>query len=121
MGTKAREETLEAALKELMRHIRCISNLEEEIDEKWGVRIRAGFIYPPNTGWGYTGECHVIRGLEEIEKALGEEAKYSSYSRLSKELRHYGIEFRQSADDRTKVFVKAGQKPPKVVIVEDAE
>ena len=63
----------------------------------------------------------MVRGLEEIEKALGKEAKYSSYSRLTKELRHYGIEFRQSADDRTKVFVKAGQKPPKVVIVEDAE
>ena len=121
MVANVKEETLEAALKELMRHIRCISHLEKEIDEKWGVRIRAGFIYPPNTNWDYTGECHVVRGLEEIEKALGKEAKCSGYSMLTKELRHYGIVFRQSADDRTKVFVKAGQKPPKVVIVEDAD
>lgn len=121
MGTNAKPETLEETLKELMRHIRCISHLEKEIDEKWGVRIRAGFIYPPNTNWDYTGECHVVRGLEEIEKALGKEAKYSSYSRLTKELRHYGIEFRQSADDKTKVFVKAGKNPPKVVVVEDTE
>ena len=121
MGINMKEETLETALKELMRHIRCISHLEKEIDEKWGVRIRTGFIYPPNTNWDYTGECHVVRGLEEIEKALGKEAKYSSYSRLTKELRHYGIEFRQSADDKTKVFVKAGKNPPKVVVVEDTE
>lgn len=116
---KEKQETLEAALKELMRHIRCISALEKEIDDKWGVQIRAGFIYPPNTTWDYTGECHVMRGLEEIEKALGKEAKQCGYSRYTRELRHYGIEFRQSADDRTKVFVKAGCKPPKIQIVED--
>lgn len=123
MGTrqKGKPETLEQALKELMQHIRCISVLEKEIDEKWGVRIRTEFIYPPNTSWDCTGECHVVRGLEEIEKSLGKEAKYSSYSRLTKELRHYGIEFRQSADDKTKVFVKAGKNPPKVVVVEDTE
>ena len=116
---KEKPETLECALKELMRHIRCISALEKEIDDQWGVRIRTGFIYPPDSRWDYTGECHVIRGLEAIEQALGKEAKPSGWSRLTRELRHYGIEFRQTADDKTKVFVQAGKNPPKVVIVEE--
>ena len=118
---KMQPETLEAAIKELMQHIRCISNLEEEIDEKWGVRIRTGFIYPPNTKWECTADCNVVRGLEEIEKALGKEANQSGCFHSTRELRHYGIEFRQHADDKTKVFVKAGCQPPKVRFVEDTE
>ena len=109
--------TLEEYLKELMRHIRIISNLQDTIDEKFGVNMVTGFIYKP--GNYQTADINVRRGIEEIEKALGKKAEYSSYSRTTKELRHYGIEFRQFADDRTKTFVKAGCKPPKVVLVDE--
>lgn len=118
---QTKPETLEQALKDMMRHIRCISILESEIDEKWGVRIKTGFIHPSDSRWDETAECWVRRGLEEIEKALGKEAKTSVYSRYARELKHYGVRFTQSADDRTKVFVKAGCQPPKVRIVEDTE
>ena len=36
-----------------------------------------------------------------------------------KELRHNGIRFVQYADEKTRVFVKAGKEPPKVVIVDE--
>ena len=110
--------TLEENLKELMRHIRIISNIEDVIDEKFGVRLRTGFIYPPGNNMDCTADINVQRGLEAVEKALGKESK-PGYSRYVRELRYYGIEFRQYADDKTKVFVKAGCKPPKVQIVED--
>ena len=110
-------ETLEMALKELMRHVRIIADLEKEIDEKWGVRLVSGFI--PSNIDNATGEINVRRGIEAICEALGGEAKISNYSRYTKELRHRGIQFRQYADDRTKTFVKAGCEPPKVQIVDD--
>lgn len=110
-------DTLEGALKELIRHIRAIDELEKTIDENWGVRLVAGFI--PGIVGDNRGEVNVRRGIEEVEKALGREAKPSDYSRYTKELRHNGIKFIQYADDRTKTFVKAGCNPPKVVIVED--
>lgn len=116
---KEKQETLETAIKEIMRHIRCISNLEQEIDEKWGVRLRAGFIYPPGNNMGCTADINVQRGLEAVAEAVGKEVKTSAYSRYTRELRYYGIEFRQHADDRSKTFVKAGCQPPKVQIVED--
>lgn len=110
-------ETLEGALKELIRHVRAINDLEKMIDDTWGVRLVAGFI--PGMGGDNKGEVNVRRGIEEIEKALGREAKPSQYFRYTKELRHNGIQFIQYADDRTKTFVKAGGQPPKVVIVEE--
>ncbi len=110
-------DTLEGALKELIRHIRAINDLEKTIDENWGVRLVAGFI--PGLAGDNRGEVNVRRGIEEVEKALGREAKPSDYSRYTKELRHNGVNFIQYADDRTKTFVKAGCKPPKVVFVED--
>ena len=110
-------DTLDGALRELMRMIRAIGNLEQEIDEKWGVSLKTGFINPP---CGYrTGDVYVRRGLEAIEEALGEKAKTSDWSRYTRELRHYGVVFQQTADDKTKVFVKAGKEPPKIQIVED--
>ena len=112
-------ETLETALKELIRHIRDINELENLIDEKWGVRLIAGFI--PGYVGDSKGEVNVRRGIEEIEKALGRETRLSDYSRYTKELRHNGIKFIQYADDKTKTFVKAGCQPPKVRIVEDTE
>lgn len=110
-------ETLEMALKELMRHVRIIADLEKEIDEKWGVRLVSGFI--PSNIDNATGEINVRRGIEAIGEALGGEVKISNYSRYTKELRHRGIQFRQYADDRTKTFVKAGCEPPKVQIVDE--
>jgi len=110
-------ETLECALKELMRHIRIIADLEKEIDEKWGVRLVTGYI--PSNIDNAKGEINVRRGIEAVGEALGGEIRLSDYSRYTKELRHHGIQFRQYADDRTKTFVKAGCEPPKVRIVEE--
>lgn len=117
MSKAERPETLEAALKELMRHVRIIAELEKEIDAKWGVRLVAGFI--PSNIDSAKGEINVRRGIEAVSEALGEEVKLSCYSRYTKELRHRGIHFTQYADDRTKTFVKAGCEPPKVQIVEE--
>lgn len=110
-------ETLEMTLKELMRHIRIIADLEKEIDEKWGVRLVTGYI-PSNIDHA-KGDINVRRGIEAVGEALSEEIKLSRYSRYTKELRHHGIQFTQYADDRTKTFVKAGCEPPKVQIVEE--
>lgn len=116
---KKEPETLEEALKQVMYHIRMINGLENTINEKWGVLLVAGFI--PSYVGDAKGEINVRRGIEEIEKALGKESKLSTYSRYTKELRHWGIQFTQYADDRTKTFVKAGCQPPKVQIVEDTD
>lgn len=117
MSKAERPETLEAALKELMRHVRIIAELEKEIDEKWGVRMVCGCI--PSNIDNASGDICVRRGIEAIGEALGDEVRFSNYSRYTKELRHRGIQFRQYADDRTKTFVKAGCEPPKVQIVEE--
>ena len=109
--------SLEEALKELMSHIRAINALEQTINENWGVKLISGYI--PGIAGDSQGEINVRRGIEEIEKALGKEAKTEKYFHSTKRLRHYGIEFIQYADDRTKTFVKAFGKPPKVQIVED--
>ena len=114
---KNEPETLETDLKELMRLVRKINALEQGINEKYGVRMIAGHI--PGMIGDATGEVTVRRGIEEIEKALGKEAKIEPYFPNTKKLRVYGIEFRQYADDRTKTFVKAFGEPPKVRIVED--
>ena len=111
--------TLETDLKELMKLIRKINTLEHEINEKYGVRMIAGYI--PGMIGDATGEVTVRRGMEEIEKALEKEAKIEPYFPNIKKLRVYGVEFRQYADDKTKTFVKAFGKPPKVKIVEDSE
>lgn len=108
--------TLEEALKELMALIRKINSLEKAIDDQWGVRLVCGYI--PGIA-NASGEINVRRGMEEIEKALNEESKKDTFYRDVKILRHRGIEFRQYADEKTKVFVKAGCEPPKVQIVED--
>lgn len=111
--------TLEAGLKELMRLVRKINALEQDINEKYGVRMIAGYI--PGLIGDATGEVTVRRGIEEIEKVLGKEANIEPYFPNIKKLRVYGVEFRQYADDKTKTFVKAFAEPPKVRIVEDNE
>ena len=116
---KNEPETLETDLKELMRLVRKINALEKDINEKYGVRMIAGYI--PGLIGEATGEITVRRGIEEIEKALGKEAKIEPYFQNIKKLRVYGVEFLQYADDKTKTFVKAFGTPPKVKIVEDGE
>ena len=116
---KGEPETLETALKELMRLVRKINTLEKDINEKYGVRMIAGHI--PGMIGDATGEVTVRRGMEEIEKEMGKEAKIEPYFPNVKILRVYGVEFRQYADDKTKTFVKAFGEPPKVKIVEDGE
>jgi hypothetical protein len=116
---KNEPETLESALKELMRLVRKINSLEKDINDKYGVRMIAGYI--PGMIGDATGEVTVRRGIEEIEKAIGKEANIEPYFQHIKKLRVYGVEFRQYADDRTKTFVKAFMEPPKVKIVDDSE
>jgi hypothetical protein len=116
---KDKPESLETSLKELMQLVRKINALEKDINDKYGVRMIAGYI--PCMIGDATGEVTVRRGMEEIEKALGKEAKIEPYFPNIKKLRVYGIEFRQYADDKTKTFVKAFGEPPKVKIVEDDE
>ena len=116
---KNEPETLETSLKELMQLVRKINALEKDINDKYGVRMIAGYI--PGMIGDATGEVTVRRGMEEIEKALGKEAKIEPYFPNVKKLRVYGVEFRQYADDKTKTFVKAFGDPPKVKIVEDDE
>ena len=65
---KGEPETLETALKELMRLVRKINALEKDINDKYGVRMIAGYI--PGMIGDATGEVTVRRGIEEIEKAL---------------------------------------------------
>lgn len=115
---KEKPETLEKALKEIMSHARAISYLEQEIDDKFGVRLYLSTVRKDNRH-GCRAEFIVRRGMEEIEKALGEIAEPYTYLRDVKILKHYGMEFTAYADEKTKVFVKAFKEPPKVVIVED--
>ena len=114
---KDKPELLETSLKELMQLVRKINALEKDINDKYGVRMIAGYI--PGMIGDATGEVTVRRGMEEIEKALGKEAKIEPYFPNIKKLRVYGIEFRQYADDKTKTFVKAFGEQPKVRIVDD--
>ena len=116
---KDKPESLETSMKELMQLVRKINALEKDINDKYGVRMIAGYI--PGMIGDATGEVTVRRGMEEIEKALGKEAKIEPYFPNVKKLRVYGVEFRQYADDKTKTFVKAFGDPPKVKIVEDVE
>lgn len=112
-------ETLEEAVKEMIRHIRILNGLEHDINERWGVKLACGMI-PSNIDHAQ-GEVVVKRGIEELEKVFGKEAKsddLGSFYRM-KELRHNGVRFVQYADDKTKTFVKAFKEPPKVRIVED--
>ena len=110
------KKTLQAMLAEMMSCIRKINKLQKEIDNLYGVRMYTGFI-PGLSSSG--GDVTVRRGIEEIEKVLGKEARTSNYLVNTKELNHAGIRFTQYADDKTKVFVKAGKEPPKVVIVDE--
>lgn len=116
---KDKPESLETSLKELMQLVRKINALEKDINDKYGVRMIAGYI--PGMIGDATGEVTVRSGIEEIEKALGKEAKIEPYFPNIKSLRVYGVEFRQYADDKTKTFVKAFGEPPKVKIVEDGK
>lgn len=110
-------ENLEGALKDLMSIVRKAKSLQQEIDSRFGVRLHISNV--PGYATDCSGEIIVRRGIEEIEKALGKEAKIDSYSVSTKFLRYQGIEFRQYADDRTRTFVRAWKEPPQVRIVED--
>lgn len=112
-------ETLESALKEMIRMMREIHELEIQIDEAWGVTLSVFYI--PGYECERSGEVNLRRGIEEIEKVFGQESKTETgvFSEDIKRLRHNGVIFSQCADSKTKTFVKAGKEPPKVVIVEE--
>ena len=113
-------ETLKDALRDMIRHIRAISDLETEIDERWGVTAYVFNIYSSKAH--ERADVTVKRGIEEIERAFEQTAtKKDGWSAPYLELRHNGVKFTQFADDKTKVFVKAGGKPPKERIVEDED
>lgn len=117
MSRKEEPTTLADALMELMRLIRSIDRLQKQIDEQYGVRLVTGYV--PGIGRETTGDVTVRRGIEEVEKAIGKEAKRDGLFNDMRMLRHYGIEFRQYADPKTKVFVKAYKEAPVPVIEED--
>lgn len=110
-------ETLDMAVREIIRHIKAIKEIEKTIDEAWGVRLTTGYI--PSITYDAVGEVHVRRGIEALETAFGQEAKHEYGMMMQKVLRHNGVRFIQYADEKTKVFVKAGKEPPKVMIVEE--
>lgn len=117
-GKSEEQKTLKDMLAELMGMIRKIGRLQDEIDELYGVEMVTGI--QNASKWGADIVLH--RGIEEVEKALGVESVISPYANFIRELRYQGIRFAQYADDKTKVFVKAGKEPPKVVIdVEEDE
>lgn len=117
MSAKKTPETLEEYLKTIMSMARTMSDLAEETDKKYGVSMR---IEIRDKHYMTPIDISLRRGMEEVEKALGEEAKTEKgWGTPVKRLKHYGVEFTQYADDKTKVFVKAGKEPPKVVIVDE--
>ena len=113
---KEKTESLEQALKAMMAHVRCINELEKEINERWGVRLVSGNI--PALTSDVQGEIIVRRGMEEVEDALGKKAETTDCSHTTKELAWRGVRFIAFADDKTKVFVRAGQEKPKVTVEE---
>lgn len=105
-------------LKKLVKLIREINQLEQDINQTYGVKLITGYI-PSYVEDDARGDVTVRRGIEVIEAALCKKAKTEVGFTNLKSLRHMGVVFRQYADDRTKTFVKAFCKPPKVVIVND--
>ena len=110
---KIKEETLDGCLKEIMSHMRAIDTIQDMILEKYGIRVHVS-----NVGmFCKTGDICIRNGIDEVAKAFGQEAKRSPYSRDRKEYRHYGVEFYQYADDKTKHFTEANEQKPKVEYV----
>lgn len=110
---KKKSESLESAVKEIMSHMRQIDGIQKEIREKYGIRLTVqhiGFFYQ-------TGEICVRNGINEVAKALEKEVVRSKYSRDRKEFKHYGVEFYQYADDKTKHFTEANEEEPTVEYV----
>ena len=108
--SKVKSESLECALKDIMSYMRLIDGMQNEIREKYGIRLTAEHIGFFNE----TGQISVRNGINEVAKALGHEVKLSPYSRDRKEFKHYGVEFYQYADDKQKHFTEASEEKPKV-------
>ena len=110
---KVKLESLECALKDIMSYMRMIDGIQDEIREKYGIRLTAEHIGL----FGETGQISVRNGIDKIAKELGHEVKISTYSRDRKEFKHYGVEFFQYADDKQKHFTEASEEKPKVEYV----
>lgn len=113
MAVKQQPKSLDEAVKCIMAHMRTINKLQDEIREQYGIRLhveRVGF-------FNQTGEISVRNGIDKVAEALNETVKQSAYSRDRREFKHYGIEFYQYADDKTKHFTEANEEKPKVEYV----
>ena len=116
-------ETLKEAIDQYVQTICDLSELGGVIDDTWGVTLCTMFVdhHTPRA------TIFAERGIEEIDMALrepnGATMLHKCFNRLElhcKKLKAKGIvDFVQRADEKTGVFVKAGKKPPKVLIVED--
>lgn len=110
-------ETLKEALAELARLAKAIQALERQIDDSWGVHMWISSVCPNDRSHP---SVFLTRGIEAISEALGKDAKNEyAFSYDVKLLRLNGIEYRQYADKKTGVFVKAFKEPPKFTIVEE--
>ena len=113
MSKKSEEQkTLRDMLAELIGMIWKIGKLQDEINDLYGVEMVTGIPKASELG----ADIHLSRGIEEVEEALGVESVIAPYANFLRELRYQDIRFVQHADEKTKVFVKAGKEPPKVVL-----
>lgn len=117
--TEKKPETLKEALDEHLQLLRDATRMAKYIDEKFGVTLGTSFIVPNEVPMTIL----VDRGIEEIDNAYRVKNGATLLYKPGESLRmvHEGFEFAQYADKKTGVFVKAGKKPPKVVLVEDGE
>lgn len=113
MARKRESESLECDLKDIMSYMRLIDGIQDQIREKYGIRMMVMQI----GGAFKTGMICMRNGIEEVAKALGEEPKHERHFGDSMTFRHYGVDFTQYADDKTKHFTKANEEQPKVEYV----
>lgn len=113
MARKRESESLENDLLDIMSYMRLINRIQDGIKEKYGI----GMMVMQIGGAFKTGIIVMRNGIEEAAKALGEEPKHERYFGDSMTFRHYGVDFTQYADDKTKHFTKANEEKPKVEYV----
>lgn len=107
---KNKADTLEDAIKEIMRHARIIDDLQKTIKEQYGIKMNVQHIGM----FDATANIAMRNGIEEVCKIFGKEPKMDGLINWRKVFRHYGFEIWQSADDKVKHFTKAGEEKPKV-------
>ena len=113
MARKAKSESLESDLLDIMAYMRLIDKIQDKIRNEYGIRLIAEHIGL----FDETGQICVRNGIDEVAKTLGHETKHSRYCFDRKEFKHYGVEFYQYADDKQKHFTEVNEEKPKVEYV----